>query len=70
MFSFITTITKSKKRIVLLTVIAAVASAMAIGSGVFLGADNPIEEASEALVDYAIKETTGIDTDVDCSPQK
>lgn len=70
MFDFIPPITKNKQRLVFLGIILAVSSTVAVISSVFIGADNPIEEAGEGVAEYAIKEATGMDVDLDFSQQK
>jgi len=70
MFNFIKTITKDKQRITALVIVGAVASTIALVSGIFLGPDNPIEEASEAIVNGVVEESTGVDSDSDFSPGK
>ena len=70
MFSFIKTATKNKQRVIILAVIGGIASSAALLSNLFLGPDNPVEEASEKIVDEVIEETTGIHTDIDFTPGK
>lgn len=70
MFDFIPPITKNKQRLVFLGIILAVSSTAAIVSTLFLGADNPIEQTGENVAEYAIKEATGMDVDLDFSQQK
>lgn len=70
MFSFIRTVTKDKQRVIILVVVGTIASSAALLSGIFLGPDNPVEQASEKVVDEVIEETTGIHTDIDFTPGK
>jgi hypothetical protein len=70
MFSFIPPITKNKQRVVFLGAIAAIATAAAIMSTFILGPDNPVEQTGETVVEYVVKEATGVETDLDFSPQK
>ena len=70
MFSFITPITKNKQRVIVLVIIGTIAGTMAALSGIFLGADNPVEQAGEKVVNYTIQEATGIPADIDFSPGK
>lgn len=70
MSSYTKPITKNKQRFIILGVVGGIASAMALLSGLFFGADNPVEEVSEEVVEYAIKQSTGADINIDFSPQK
>lgn len=70
MYSFIPPITKNKQRMIFLGVIAAVAASAGIASTFLLGPDNPIEQTTESVTEYAIKEATGTEVDLDFSPQK